>query len=63
MRTFIYKPQLDGVSGEIELRVPGFDDKFEFVELMAEEKDEVKAEIHESILTARRARKMDALYK
>lgn len=40
MKTFVYKPaDLDGVSGEIELRVPGFADRCDFVELFAQDQD------------------------
>lgn len=41
MKTFVYSPKdIEGVSGEIVLVHPGFDDKYEFAELFAPLHDE-----------------------
>ena len=56
----MYKPHdLDGVSGEIELRVPGFEDRCNFVELFAEEESAKElSKIGKIIEDTKRAKKI-----
>lgn len=57
MKTFVFAPKIEGLTGEIELSYPGFDDRFEFFELFADHGEE-KSKVSQAVENVKAIRKM-----